>query len=114
MSGVPECGFVVSDLHDANIAAIFLQALVGRDQSRAFNGRLGDQDAVERVFVMLWQVEDCDQMFAGDRYFPIAMDQKFAPQETRIDLEIGALQTTLDRDFPKAGSAEHEFVPWIA
>lgn len=79
-------------------------------QGDAFDNRLCDQDAVERIFVKWWQGVDGQRVFATDRQLDIPVIQQPAAQQSSVDQEIVATEAALDGDFPQAGGAEDKFV----
>ena len=83
---------------------------IGGQERHAFSVGLSDQQAVERVFMDGRQSLNGQSMFASDRQFSISVIQQAAPQEMRIDLKIGPLQSTLDNDLPYARHTEEEMV----
>ncbi len=67
---------------------------------------LGDQHAIERIFVNRRQIQSRQGVLARDREFTPAIVDEGAPKSLRRDVEIFATERMLDRHFPKARRAE--------
>lgn len=76
---------------------------IDRDQGDLLDNCLGNQDAIEGVLVDGRKHADTDRVFSGDGKFSIAVIEKTAPEEMRIDGEIWPAEGLLDRDLPEAG-----------
>ena len=82
--------------------------LVGCDEREPLDMGLGEQHAVEWVFMDWREIECRHGMFARDVEFTPAVVDGRASQTSRLDAEIRAAKPVLDRDFPKARRAERQ------
>lgn len=110
-----DCGrgetFRASDQLDG--AGIFCDGCIVGEEGDSFDGSLGDEETVERVFVDGWQGIDGDSVLTEDRQFDISVVDQAATQGTRIDVKVGTLQSSLNGDLPETGYAEEQFVVGI-
>src|SRR5205085_10883 len=89
------------------------QLRVGCHEGDALDERLGEQQAVERIFVQKRQAVDVDRVLAGDRKLGVTIVQQPAPQQPRLDAEVIPTQRILDGDLPEAGRAEQQLVAGV-
>ena len=67
---------------------------------------LGDQHAIEWIFVNWRQIQSRQGVLARDSEFMPAIVDEGAPESLRLDVEIFATERMLDRHLPKARRAE--------
>lgn len=79
---------------------------IRRGKDHAFDMGLGDQHAIERIFVNRWQIQSRQGVLTRDgKFMPTIVDES-APKSLRLDVEIFAAERMLDRHFPKARRTE--------
>ena len=83
---------------------------IGGDEGDALAERLGQQQAVEGIFVQVRQRVDAHRVLAGDGKLDIAVVEQTPAEQAWLDAEIFSAQGVLDRDLPQAGSAEEKLV----
>lgn len=93
--------------HGPGVAGELLVACEERD---AFDQGLGQQEAVEGIFVQRGQAIDIHRMLAGNGKLGVAVVEQSPAQQTRLDDEVRSSQGLLDGDLPQAGGAEEELV----
>src|SRR5207237_6337964 len=79
---------------------ILSDARVGRQQGYAFDDALRNQQSVERVAMQRRKIYDGNSMLARDGQLLIAVAQKIAPEQCRIDPEIGPSKPAFDGNLP--------------
>ena len=94
----------------SNRSAVTSELHVGGEERDFFDKRLGDQKAIEGIFVKRRQSLDIDGMFAGDRELDVAIVEESTPENARLDPKIISAEGALYRDLPKAGGAEEKLV----
>ena len=85
---------------------ILSNLFIRRDKDHAFDTGLGDQHAIEWIFVNWRQIQSRQGVLARDSKFMPAIVDEGASESLRLDMEIFATERTLDRHFPKARRAE--------
>src|SRR5437868_5138939 len=87
-------------LYSSNRAAIFDNFVISCQQGDAFNGGLGDDKTIKRIFVNVWQCVDGDRVLAENRQFAVAVVQQSPSQHAHVDPEVVTAQPMLDDNFP--------------
>ena len=67
----------------SNRSAVTSELHVGGEERDFFDKRLGDQKAIEGIFVKRRQSLDIDGMFAGDRELDVAIVEESTPENAR-------------------------------
>jgi hypothetical protein len=80
------------------------------DQGDAFDRGLGDEQAVDWVFVEQGKHLHGDRVVAGDREFDIAVFDQISAKDRRVEEKVFAPKSALDGDLPDAERAEVEIV----
>jgi len=101
-------GHLRSDLADR--ARIAREQGIGGEQGDPLHQCLGDQDAVERVFVQRRQEVEGDRVGTRDRHFGVAVVEQTAAEQPGVGVDVGPAKLVFDRDLPQAGSAEEQIV----
>lgn len=79
---------------------------IGRQERYALDHGLGDEEAIEGIFMDWRQGTDGYRMLTEDRQLMVAVVQEAPSQYACIHLEIFAPQAAFDNDFPQTGGAE--------
>jgi hypothetical protein len=86
---------------------------VRREQRNTFDHRLRDEDSIEWVFMEKRQSINCECVVTADQQLAVTVVQQSSTQQSRIRLKVASPKSSLDGNLPKAGGAEHEFIPGI-
>lgn len=86
---------------------------VGGQQRDPLMGRLGDEDAVEGVFVDWRKAGDGERMVAGDVQLQKFIGNQLVPEAIRIYPEVWFVPGILDGHFPDSRRAEKNDVACV-
>src|SRR5258708_6858433 len=93
-------------LHLAHGPPVLGQLRVAGQEGDALAEGLGQQQAVEWIFVQGREAIDAHRVLAGDGKLDIAIVEQPPAQQARLDPEVLPSQGALDGDLPQAGRAE--------
>src|SRR5215471_16556247 len=97
-----------SDL--AHRRGILCHARIGRQQRNAFDDALCQEQPVEWISMQWREICDSNGVLPGDWQLLIAVIQQIAPEQCRIDREIGAFEPALNGYLPQAGRADDQLI----
>src|SRR3990172_564009 len=84
------------------------ELLVAGEKGDALAEVLGQQQAVEGIFVQRGQAVDIHRVLAGNGKLGVAVVEQSPAQQARLDDEVRPSQGLIDGDLPQAGGAENE------
>lgn len=89
-----------------NVGLVFGKLGIGRDDREAIDHRLGDQHAVKRVTMVVWEGFDFEGMLHGNRKNGnvILQQSLFDPGIRHFEVQLA--KTFLNGNFPKARNAQ--------
>src|SRR5882724_3929311 len=99
-----------SSLHFAYGSGVSGQGPVGGEEGDALAQGLGQQQAVERIFVQRGQTIEVHRVLAGDGKLDVAVVEQPPAQQARLDAKVFPPQGALDGDLPEARGAEEKLV----
>src|SRR5438093_8968356 len=100
----------MTDSDPSDRSAIARHLRVGGEKRDAFDEGLRDEESIERILMQWREHVDIHGVLAGDRQLGVAVVEKSAAQEARLDAKVLAAEGVLDRDFPETGGAEDQLV----
>ena len=101
------------DLDFADGAGVFGNLAVGGEEGDAFDGGLGDEEAVEGVFVDGRKTIDGDGVFAGDGKFRVSIVEQSTAKFPGVYFEVSLLKGAFDGRFPYGERTEEELIVFV-